>query len=256
MTIIEHRSDKIFNSNGNLDEVVFSYIQFLLKIAHRIQREKENKEVNIRKFSAVKKELYEILEMHSDFFELEGFSVLLKDGSLLHAVNIDTYEPCEDFIKLDDLQICVEFVAQLLDSNIEFHQQCSWKLERGEVFKTVKESFSQSNFLFEYLRTKTKCSDYKELRRYVQQRIDSYCDCQVSVDRIDKLSFKYKGQIENFENQKCCNICFNDFEKDQEICQLPCNHFLCRNCAVKWFEIPVNGSDAKYQCPFCRDDCT
>ena len=252
MTIVEHRSDKIFNSNGNIDEVVYSYIQFLMKIAHRIQRVEE-KEVNIRKFSAVRKELYEILEIHSGYFELEEFSVLSKEGQLLQSVKIDTYQSCEDFIKLDDFQRCVEFLVVLLDSKTEFHQQCSWKLEKGEVNRT---NFSQSNFLVEELRTKTKCSDYKELRRYVQQRIDSYCDCQVSVDRIDKLSFKYKGQIENFENQKCCNICFNDFEKDQEICQLPCNHFLCRNCAVKWFEIPVNGSDAKYQCPFCRDDCT
>ena len=153
----------------------------------------------------------------------------------MHSVNIDTYKSCEDFIKLDDFKRCVEFLVVLLDSEVEFRQRCQWKLKRGQVNETVEESFSQSNFLVEDLRTKTKCSDYKELRRYIQQRKDNYCDRQVSVDRIDKLSFIFKGPIENFEDQKYCNICFSDFEKDQEVCHLPCNHFLCRNCAVKWF---------------------
>ena len=78
----------------------------------------------------------------------------------------------------------------------------------------------------------------------------------VSKDRIDKLSLRFDGPIKNHEDKKSCGIFFNDYEKDQEVCQLPCNHLYCRECIEKWFKVPANGNEAKFQCQYCRDECT
>ena len=74
----------------------------------------------------------------------------------------------------------------------------------------------------------TKFLSYKDLSEYIGERSDNYMNEIITPNRIEEMSFKFQGPIRNFEDQKSCNICMNDYVKDQEICQLPCNHLACR----------------------------
>ena len=251
------------NRNRTYDEVVTTYIDFLQSISGKVMDEKNNSQMHQRKFSAVKKELYDFFKKHSEFFEPLGCSIFLKDESIVHYTDIDTSKSCEEFIKLDNVGQSAVKIVELDSLNKEFYQKFHWALNRTEMFKRAKsvlkkdvkelKPFLQNHFLVDDIRT--KCSNYKEMQIHINRRIDSYDRNEVSLERIDELSFKFEGSIENFEDQLSCGICFNEFEKNQEICHLPCNHFFCRKCTEKWFKIPEDGSYANFQCPFCRDDC-
>ena len=153
--------------------------------------------------------------------------------------------------------------------NEDYYCQFVWKLNANDVFERAKlilgkeevsnsdvKQILESRFFVDDVGIKTKCTNYAELRDQISRRVEDHCSSEVSTARIDELSFKFRGPTYNFEGKKSCNICFDDFENGQKICHLPCNHLLCKDCALKWFKIPENESDANFQCPFCRDDCT
>ena len=70
------------------------------------------------------------------------------------------------------------------------------------------------------------------------------------------MSFKFQGSIADYEDEKSCCVCLEDYEKDQEICHLSCNLLCCRKCTEGMFAVPADGSKVNVQCPICRDDCT
>ena len=86
----------------------------------------------------------------------------------------------------------------------------------------------------------------------------------VSRDRLDSAvplhSIARRGQsgrcFEDHEDEKSCSVCLNDYETDQEVCRLPCNHFCCRVCTEKMFSTPNQGLKSNILCPICRDDCS
>lgn len=43
----------------------------------------------------------------------------------------------------------------------------------------------------------------------------------------------------------CCSICINDFDVDERVCFLKCNHIFHKNCIMKWLL-------KKNTCPLCR----
>ena len=114
------------------------------------------------------------------------------------------------------------------------------------------EKFFETNFLVPKKSLKTKLSNYKELADYINERADNYRDSKVSRERISHLTIVLKGPVK----EKSCGVCFEDYEKGQEVCRFPCNHFCCGKCTKQMFEIPNDGSDALFQCPICRHDCT
>ena len=257
------------NTNRTFDEVVVTYIHFLQVIGVETLRDNKNTEVNKRKFCAVRKELHEFLIKHQNFFRFKKASLYLNDNSLVYSVDIDVSKSCEDFINLDDFLQSVEKIIELVESKTVFYKKFCWDVDHKEIFKRIKlqlnkdvvedadvKCFLKNHFLVDNIGIKTKCSNYIDLRNYTNERVENYCNSQVSSKRIDELSFNFDESIKISESKLSCDICFDDFENGQEVCQLPCNHLLCRDCAGKWFEIPKNGSDAYYQCPFCRDDCT
>ena len=65
----------------------------------------------------------------------------------------------------------------------------------------------------------------------------------VSVENIEKMSFKFAGPAEEFEGEESCGICLEDYEAGMEVCRLPCNHFCCRKCTEKMFAIPLVNSN-------------
>ena len=251
-------------------DVIHNYITFLRLICSKIVNEDINREINKRKYEFVKKELYDFIINHKRFFKLSKCNLVLKDGSIKESFDINYNESIESFMKLDDQVKLLSVLKEFIDRNsVGYCYRYDYLEEKEEVIKTIESIlkrevvyiydvliFFKENFLVTKDKLETKCKNYGELRNYVKKRAYDFHVSNVSKDRLDKLSFRFEGSIKNHEDKKSCGICFNDYEKDQEVTQLPCNHFYCRECIEKWFKKPVDGSKAKFQCPYCRDDCT
>ena len=71
------------------------------------------------------------------------------------------------------------------------------------------------------------------------------------------MSFRYQGHIEEFEDVETCPICLGDYEIDQEVCRLPCNHLCCRVCTEGLFSTPRLDHPGEHivSCPICRGNC-
>ena len=189
-----------------------------------------------------------------------------KDGLVLFTININYQDTYQNFLKLEDVSKMVE-----LDNNDKPKDEISFTtgLIIEEIFQKLKAvngnfaitnedilQFLENSYLVENDNIKSNCSNYKQLNAYIDRRKKNYLNQQISIEQIDQLSFKLTEITGKFVDEKSCIVCLNDYEKDQEVCQLPCNHFCCRNCTVKMFAIPNDGSKANFQCPYCRDDCT
>lgn len=103
--------------------------------------------------------------------------------------------------------------------------------------------FIKTRLLVDKNELKTKLSSYDELGDYLLKRVKDYQYRFVSLERLEEITFKFRRSTENFKDQKSCNICMDDYVKDQEFCHLPCNHFACRKCIETWFR-------EKFQCSF------
>ena len=246
--------------------VIHNYVRFLLQISVSIIRNHtQNIEIKKRKFHAVRKELFQLLFEHRMFFKLKTINFSSKNGSISHTLSASS-AGYELFLKLDDFFEVLQKLSSLKElSRINY----STDLVKQKIMKRIKivldktvitdediHIFLDNHFLVDKFDLKSNCSNYKELNAYIYNRRDSYYKKTVSVDHIDKISFKFLGSIKDFEDQKSCCVCLEDYEKDQEICHLPCNHFCCKKCTVKMFAVPQNGSKANFQCPMCRADCT
>lgn len=58
---------------------------------------------------------------------------------------------------------------------------------------------------------------------------------------------KYEPKT-NGEDDRC-TICSTEYNSNTDIITLPCQHFYCKNCTIKWLKI-------NKQCPICRQDIT
>ena len=249
--------------------VTNSYVKFLTSISVRIVEKYTNDvEREKRKFRAVRKEFLNYLFQHRRFFRLKKIQVLSKhDASTLYTLILDSSDKLEDFLSVDDIfEFYLKIVAyeDLSKFNYIFEN-----VEKEVIVKTIKVVqkksvisnediglFLENHYLVDKNDLRTKCSNYKELTSYIDSRFESYCNGTISSEHINNMSFQFQGPIKDFEDEKSCVVCLEDYEEDQEVCRLPCNHFCCRSCTEQMFAIPEDGSKANFQCPVCRDDCT
>ena len=60
-------------------------------------------------------------------------------------------------------------------------------------------------------------------------------------------------EIKNYKLEKkiegTCAVCMMEFEKDQEVSELKCNHIFHKDCVMKWLK------EYNYKCPVCRAEC-
>jgi len=68
---------------------------------------------------------------------------------------------------------------------------------------------------------------------------------RIIKNRINKNTKVYKLRIIN-ESLSFCLICWNNYEKDDIIRELPCRHIYHKKCIDKWFSM------IKIRCPMCR----
>ena len=266
--------EKELLTNQLLDKKFFvfrCYVQFLINIAIRIQRSikynLENAEREKRKFVAIKRELFEYLIAHKSVFTINKyyFKSSKYDWSYIYKINLSRLDSFNNFLKLEDvLNHDGVFInnAQGKSNYLGFN-------DSNNVIKRIKndqlvlqltkkdvQRFLENNFLVDRDTFKTKFTNYKDLSDSIKKRSHDYCRGVVSIERIDEMSFEYQGVIEDFEEEKSCCVCMEDYEVGQQVTKLPCNHFLCRSCAEEIFKVPLNGTRACFQCPTCRDDCT
>ncbi|CAM9883405.1 unnamed protein product, partial [Hapterophycus canaliculatus] len=70
-----------------------------------------------------------------------------------------------------------------------------------------------------------------------------HCGCRLPHARLPRPAVKY-GEMENMEDESCA-ICLVDYEAEDELRKLPCEHAFHKPCVDSW--LTVNAS-----CPNCR----
>lgn len=68
-------------------------------------------------------------------------------------------------------------------------------------------------------------------------------------DEISAMNVKKYGDIknENFTKSRQCNICLEDYQDDEEILLLKCNHYYHKDCITNWISKESN------KCPICKE---
>ena len=124
-----------------------------------------------------------------------------------------------------------------------------YEANRDKIIQVIQSKFRMSRttdhirlflkhmFLVDNNKINNNCLTYEQLSDYIRTRCINYENNQgISKVHINKMSFKFKGSIPNFDDVKSCGVCLEDFEKYQEICRLPCNHFFHKTCTEKAFD--------------------
>ena len=233
--------------------MVRSYLWFLRQISVQIVDKTTNDLIReTRKFNAVRKELSEFLIQHRKFYKIKTI-ILKSKEEILFSLDINDPEDSDNILKLEDMIQYDEKCTEALEPTIYY------KIDREgeEIIETIKHKlgkslitnadipkFVENQFLVDKNDIGTKLSNYKELEVYINSRVESYYDEQVSTGHIENISFKFQGPNEDFEDEKSCAVCLEDYEEDQEVCRLPYNQFCCRNCIEKMFAVPQNCSKA------------
>ena len=76
----EQRSRYVAKPSQSLEMTVYLYTKLLQRIATAIEK-KQNVENNKKKFSSIKRDLYDFMQSHKDFFKLFQFQLCLSDNT-------------------------------------------------------------------------------------------------------------------------------------------------------------------------------
>ena len=252
-------------------EVVRNYLDFIAEISKTLSSslsEEENLEavVHARKLTAMKKELYNFLTVHKEFYNLNKILIEQEDGSVLFERDVSILDKCEDFLSKDDALTISELF------NDDTYLVPDVKCKHRKILETLKEKmgkptvtvedvhqFVESNYLFDNKNLIIKKSNYKDLIAYIEQRIIDYCSAKISTENINEMSFRYQGFKNELGDVESCPLCLEDYKTDQEVCRFPCNHLCCRVCTERMFSTPIMDNPEEYgynvSCPLCRDNC-
>ena len=248
--------------------VVEKYVDFLAAVCHKIRKRTGNAELKRRKFKEIKKELYNFLNVHRNFYNISHCCCIGKGTDpTLGTLKFNYSGTCEEFLKLSDFIKHYESRKKLRCDR--WTLKCFTFPKPKQISNRVRNVFGKYNitendmqkfFDTRYLVTKdelnTKFPTYHELASYIDRRRKNYIKSVVSTERIIQMSFKLKGSLETLNDEKSCGVCLEDYKRGQQVCRMPCNHFCCRKCAEQMFKVPKNRSKAHFQCPICRHDCT
>mgnify|MGYP006257043121 CR=1 FL=1 len=95
-------------------DVINSYITFLVMISQSLNlylsmELKDEEAIDRRKFSAVRKELFNFLDVHKNIYDVKELRTKHDDGSVLYKKPINIVEDGENFLNKDDIFILVIF---------------------------------------------------------------------------------------------------------------------------------------------------
>jgi hypothetical protein len=70
-----------------------------------------------------------------------------------------------------------------------------------------------------------------------------------AIRALDIITFKNKMDIGDWAQENAtCAICLADFEEDDQLCRLECNHVDHQTCVTKWLRMGIDHA----HCPRCR----
>ena len=259
---------KVLSVTESILFVINHYIYFILIISDSFTEEEESeaeKKNEMRKFLAVKKELRDFLNAHKRFFTLKDIFVEAEDGSRLYERDVNNDD--ENFLSEDDALEMYEFfkdgdafVSSGIDYNdVDILETLKSKTGKSAITNKDVQQFVENNYLFDNINFDVKKSNYTDLIAYIKQRTVDYCYSKVSTENINGMSFSYQRLVGVFKDVDTCPVCLEDYETDQEVCRLPCNHFCCRVCTERMFSTPIMDNPEEYgynvSCPICRINC-
>ena len=208
-------------------DVIHSYVKFLQAISYRIINNSNEVLRDQKKLCAITKELLKFLVAHKKFYLFEKIQLLSKDdGGVLFQKNLNYCDEGENFLKEEELvELANEFLQSDSPTELEYtvNQQDDDKIlatvnkVRGTPVITNEDilQFLENNFLAAQMNLRNNCSSYKELEAYIDSRIVSYNDRNISIEQINKMSFKFHRNAEDCEGKNSCEDCSADFEEDQ-----------------------------------------
>ena len=146
-------------------------------------------------------------------------------------------------------------VSEINYKSIEQYMQKA--LNKLEIKVNEVMNYMTHNLLVENP-SKHQLKSYNELINYTVKRKGCYKKQIVSAERVDDFTLKFTSESSHYgSTEQDCAVCLTPYEKDQEVCRLPCNHMMCRNCTEQWFKTPDEGKEGrlKHQCVICRHIC-
>ena len=249
--------------------VLQRYMPFLDLICNEILNER-NINRNRRKYEAVKKELYNYLIRHIKYFTVHfcHYQLKGKTNKIICPIKFNYSGTCEQFLKFDNffkyfkankkvVQGETYTVQFIVTSKVDKIESRMWSfLRKPRITNEDVKKFFKTHFLVHRGLLKTKLSNYNDLAAHVKRRVECYMESAVSFERIDEMSFVYKGHFKGLKGEKWCAVCMEEYEKGREVCAFPCQHFCCRKCAEQMFNVRKAGSSMAFCCHICKDDCT
>ena len=168
--------------------VVAKFLRFLRKICSRIKRGNDV-QINERKFDAVKKELFDYLVEHSEYFNMKYIITILKSGTkeevgtsgnmiiFYYSRSLEEFLPLDYFLKYFDTHV------KLKNSPTELEHRFCIRVEKHKIRNKVKMVLKKRNiancdlnmfFKNHYLVSESKFLHYKEMYDFIDERISSY----------------------------------------------------------------------------------
>ena len=97
-----------------------------------------NKE-KIRKYNAIRKELYDFLYLHKTFYKVTRIKIMTEGDVALHTLKLDISNSFEKFLRRSDF---VKFDEQI-ENTLNFLQKVGYgaHIEKEEIFKVLKKTF-------------------------------------------------------------------------------------------------------------------
>ena len=172
--------------------VINKYINFIAEISSSMDTnlsEEENSKV--RKFSAIKKELYIFLNKHKKIYKLDKVAVESKDGLVLYEQDIGIVDEglssLTKDVALNISELCgddLNLSSKVIFRNSKILRTLRKKIGKSSITVGDVEKFLESNYLFDNKNFDIKKSNYKDLRAYIDQRVIDYCDLKISTEII------------------------------------------------------------------------
>ena len=162
-------------------------------------------------------ELFKFLVQHEKFYKLKAIDFRLNDGTVLHTMNINYSDCLEHFINIDDVKSIIEktkspskhvkgFVDHYL-IEVEILKRLKTVLVKSGITtnKNIK-LFLENHYLVKKQVPESICSNYEEINAYIRVRFHSYLKREVSIEHINKISFKFQRSIKDFKDEKSCGV--------------------------------------------------